>query len=274
MGSVSATFEANASAAGTGATLTSGGARAAIGLRLARWHYFYALDRHLPPRGGLLEFGCGGPSSWVASRFQTVGLDLSWSSARNASAVFGAGVQADVSRLPFSSGHFDGVASSFVLEHLPRAIASPALTEIHRVLAPGGKLICLCDLDCDHPMLAGLRRFWPAGYREAYVDIPGHHGLVREHAWSDLLVEHGFKVVEWNLVSRFPLLDHCVVVHMDSTPHFPAPVRAVGRLGRRLTEVSSAVAPLWDASVVLCDTLARHALPKRWAYRLLFVAQK
>jgi SAM-dependent methyltransferase len=259
-------------AAGAGHRLTQGGLVATVGLALAKWHYFRALDRNLRPGARLMEFGCGGVSSWIASRFRTIGLDLSMESAAVAGKVYIGGIQGDVSRLPFADRSFDAVSSSFVLEHLAPGIADRALSEIHRVLLPGGKLICLCDLECDHPMLGPLRHFWPDGYREAYVETPGHYGLVREDAWAHLLKARGFQIHSWHLVSRFPLLDHCPVVHLNSTRHFPAPFRLVGRLAKRVTR-DPRVAPLWDASIVLVDSLTRWALPKSWAYRLLFVAQ-
>lgn len=73
-----------------------------------------------------------------------VGVDLARETVR------GAGVRpavaADVRRLPFPSGAFDGVLSTSTLDHFddPSSI-EVALVELRRVLAPGGQLVLTLD---------------------------------------------------------------------------------------------------------------------------------
>lgn len=50
-------------------------------------------------------------------------------------------VQGDVTALPFPTGAFDAVVSIDVMVHLPRGAELGALTEMSRVLAPGGLLV-------------------------------------------------------------------------------------------------------------------------------------
>ncbi|MGB9606893.1 MAG: class I SAM-dependent methyltransferase, partial [Bryobacteraceae bacterium] len=50
-------------------------------------------------------------------------------------------VQADIARLPFSTDSFDAVFSLDVLVHFPRDQEGPAVTELVRVLKPGGLLV-------------------------------------------------------------------------------------------------------------------------------------
>ena len=52
---------------------------------------------------------------------------------------------ADLTRLPYASDSFDAVVSGWVLEHLPDP--RPGLTELARVLRPGGKLLLLSTED-------------------------------------------------------------------------------------------------------------------------------
>lgn len=244
--------------AGTGRTLVRGGVLGRVGLYLARWHYFHTLDS-LPPGGRLLEFGCGGTSAWIAARFQAVGLNLSATASREARLVYGAGVQGDVAHLPFRDRSFEYVASSFVLEHLLPDVAARAFREVGRVLIDGGAFVCLCDLECDHPMLAFFRRFYPDGYREAYVHVPGYYGLVREGAWRGLLTGNGFTTVSWQLVSRLSVLDHSPWVHLGASAKFPRPIRWLGRLSGKVAAMQMA-APLWGAMVVLLDRVCRPLL--------------
>ncbi len=64
--------------------------------------------------------------------------------------------QADVRRLPFPEGHFDGVYSGSTLDHFETTTSiAEALVEIARVLRPGGRLIL--TLDNPDNLLIGLR---------------------------------------------------------------------------------------------------------------------
>jgi SAM-dependent methyltransferase len=50
----------------------------------------------------------------------------------------------DLRAIPVKDGRFDRIILNQVLEHLPDPAA--VLTELHRVLKPGGKIICTCPL--------------------------------------------------------------------------------------------------------------------------------
>jgi ubiquinone/menaquinone biosynthesis C-methylase UbiE len=54
-------------------------------------------------------------------------------------------VAADLTRLPYVTACFDAIVSGWVLEHLPDP--RPGLTELARVLKPGGKLLLLTTED-------------------------------------------------------------------------------------------------------------------------------
>ena len=50
-------------------------------------------------------------------------------------------IQGDITALPFANGAFDAVVSFDVMVHLPRGMELRALSELSRVLAPGGLLV-------------------------------------------------------------------------------------------------------------------------------------
>lgn len=81
--------------------------------------------------------------------------------------------EADVRRLPFPDGHFDGVFSGSTLDHFDATGSiAEALNEIARVLRPGGRLILTLDNPGNPlislrngPLLAVLRRLGIVPYQ-------------------------------------------------------------------------------------------------------------
>jgi SAM-dependent methyltransferase len=201
------------------------------------------------------------------------GLELAESSAQAASRLYSKVLTADVCAIPAKADSFDGAASIFLLEHLSAEAAPKALRELARVLRRGGKLICVCDLECDHPLLNWARSRHPQGYHEAFIEVPGHWGLRREKAWKTLLQDAGFVIIEWRLKSRFPILDHCPWVQLSLSKHLPALAQKLGRFAYWLSR-QRGVSPAWLICSTLLDDVFRPVLPRNWAYRLLFVAEK
>ncbi|OGR96932.1 MAG: hypothetical protein A2902_07640 [Elusimicrobia bacterium RIFCSPLOWO2_01_FULL_64_13] len=124
-----------------------------------------------PDGGVLLDIGTGtgdllfdfargmdpGPGKWTL-----VGLDLSFEMIRRAGSKLGDRawfVQGSAERLPFTDGSADVVVSSFALRNV-RKIISPVLSEIWRVLKPGGKALLLEMYAPDRPVVNWLHRLY------------------------------------------------------------------------------------------------------------------
>jgi SAM-dependent methyltransferase len=126
------------------------------------------------------------------------------------------GTVADVRALPFEPERFDAVVSNSTLDHLEgtREFAT-ALSEIHRVLRPGGRLVLTVD-NPYHPLVAA-RNALPAALAAAIRPTP------YPSAWtcgpnrlSSLLHEAGFHVQETTAVLHFPRVIAAVAGAMDA----------------------------------------------------------
>lgn len=104
--------------------------------------------------GSVLDIGCGeGQVSRLAAGLpgvgRVVGIDPTWAQLAEAKARGGGVglVRAEAVALPFSSGSFEAVVACLVFEHVKGL--DPAMAEIGRVLAPGGRFLFLLN----HPLL-------------------------------------------------------------------------------------------------------------------------
>ncbi len=105
------------------------------------------------PTGPALDVGCGDASMLVRLGFAPVlGLDTAHDrllafadTARrmpgDCIALHGAALRADAMRLPLRDGACGLVLCCGLLHHLPDSAATRALSEMRRVLAPGGRLV-------------------------------------------------------------------------------------------------------------------------------------
>jgi ubiquinone/menaquinone biosynthesis C-methylase UbiE len=107
-----------------------------------------------PRPGSVLDLGCGvGDVTFLLSgrARRVVGADVSLENVRRArdnlrrrTVSNGAVVQGGAETLPFRDGAFDLVVLGDVIEHIPDVLG--CLSEVRRVLRPGGRLICVTPI--------------------------------------------------------------------------------------------------------------------------------
>ena len=90
---------------------------------------------------------------------------------------------ADMLKLPFADGAFDGIVSVYAMDHLGRNGARTALAEAHRVLKPGA-----ISSSFSSPTIGG--RSWPS------VRCCPHGGTYGPEWWRDAAAKAGFDVRE------------------------------------------------------------------------------
>jgi SAM-dependent methyltransferase len=157
--------------------------------------YFRALDRfdirfartlwvydNVRAGSSLLDLGCGaGMLALLRRKGVTLsGVDLSPDcalAARRNGYDFTAA--AELTRLPFPDASFDYVASLDVLGHVEFAEKDAVLSEVRRVLRPGG--VTLHGIECtDRRAQKDYEEMTPDELRR-FIEIDGHVGLEEEH---------------------------------------------------------------------------------------------
>jgi SAM-dependent methyltransferase len=203
-----------------------------------------AVRRHLVPGARVLEGGCGRGELVHALRSQgydAVGLDFARPvlGAVHAAVPELALVAGDVHRLPFRDGSFDGYVSGGVIEHFWSGYG-PILSEMHRVLRPGGHLLLT------FPHMSWLRRGkarlgrYPALPREAADGEGFYQFALDEGEVLGALTRLGFEPVERRAVGGLKgFKDEVAPARPLLQPIYD------GRAGRRAKQALDAVLSAW-----------------------------
>jgi ubiquinone/menaquinone biosynthesis C-methylase UbiE len=151
----------------------------------------------------VLDLGCGAGEFAVYALLGQldVGLDIAPGQLRRARATgrYGRLEQGDARHMPFSDRQFSAVLAVSVLEHI--RCLEEVLTEIYRVLRPGGRLVAtivLADLHRHlfYPKLCrclGLRALGHL-YTRWQDRLLRHQTLLGQQEWEGLLTRAGFQI--------------------------------------------------------------------------------
>ena len=152
----------------------------------------------------VLDLGCGDGHFAVAvwGRLETgVDADADMLAEARSCGAYDTTVCADATQLPFPEAAFGAVISNSVLEHLPSL--EPVLSEIYRVLRPGGRLIITVPTDRLNEGLAGFRILKGLGatgmarrYQAWFTRFQRHYHLDSPAAWQRRLEASGFRVTQ------------------------------------------------------------------------------
>jgi SAM-dependent methyltransferase len=162
-----------------------------LGVRDVHWRL--VAQAGIEPDATVVEIGCGtGNLLLLAARAvpsaTLIGLDPdpgALAVARRKARRAGVTLRLDhgyADRLPYPDGSVDRVLSAFMLHHLPGDQQQAALREVHRVLAPGGRLHLL-DIDGSPPSRPG--RLLGLGHVHRAEHGQGHGHEAGPHAHAD-----------------------------------------------------------------------------------------
>jgi dolichol-phosphate mannosyltransferase len=145
-------------------------------------------------QGSILDIGCG-TSRIIVDLKNAVGLDVLFRKLRWLRPIHPQVVQATGGSLPFPDESFDAVINSEVIEHVPDS--TTILTEMHRVLRPGGVLV-LGTPDYGRPLWRVLEWIYGKVMPGAYAHE--HITQFTQRSLRQRLVENRFEVIECRYV--------------------------------------------------------------------------
>ena len=167
-------------------------------------------------RGRMLDLGCaaGGFTQYISSRvpgYSCVSIDIVRPNGEPVCDF----VTGDALRLPFKDSTFQVVAARAVLHHFPQSLGV-SMAELHRILAPGGRLIV--EEPCSgNPLAAFARMAFPTDKHD-----PGEHPIAARAMVEAVKV--GFDAID---VKHYFIAAY-LVPHMIS--RMPVSLRPLARL--------------------------------------------
>jgi SAM-dependent methyltransferase len=122
-------------------------------------------------------------------------------------------IGADVRRLPFCNGTFDGIVSNSTLDHFDSLDdLSASLQELSRVLRPGGGMILTLD-NLSNPIVL-LRNWLPFLLLKRLKVVPYYVGVtLSANRLEDLLKDSGFEVLEVDAIMHCPRVLAVMMAH-------------------------------------------------------------
>jgi demethylmenaquinone methyltransferase/2-methoxy-6-polyprenyl-1,4-benzoquinol methylase len=192
-----------------------------------RWKRAVVSLANAQPGSLALDLACGtGDITFGLARsgVRSVGLDITMrmvqiAASKNEGSVSATFVTGDMMSLPFDNDRFDVVTTGYGIRNVPAI--EPALTEIHRVLKPGGRLV---SLDFNRPANGAVRLVYlgyltivgsllgfvlhrdPDTYRYIPESIRRYPGAERV---CGIAREQGFTTCRWQ-----PLIGGLMAIHV------------------------------------------------------------
>lgn len=109
---------------------------------------------------------------------------------------------ADARHLPFANGAFDAVICCYLFELLPRDTLEDTLTELRRVLTPGGRLTTI--------LVSQTSPGFNLAYKFASKLVPAFWGRQIDDRFMGLLPRHGFSLCRESYVTQIFYASHIV----------------------------------------------------------------
>lgn len=231
--------------------------------------YLWNVRRYVPPGSTVIELGCAGGVRYFGRRYRMVGCDFSLQSLNKASS-YERRIQADLSlRIPMAKGSVDAVVSSYFWEHISPEVKPHLLSEVRRVLRPGGVLVFLYDVETQNPLIRRYKEKAPQLYKRLFIDGDGHWGYQRPAENMKMFEGAGFRVVKHQGMEKSWILSASVYSKLIQFDMFgKTMLKYAIHLGEK---------PLfycYSGLMRIVDTMVCPWLPESWARVDLVVCEK
>lgn len=126
----------------------------------------------------VLDIGCGGGKTHLkpSSKYHLTGIDLSLASLLNAKQIYDEVYSASALSMPFADSTFDCVCSFDVIGHVPNEKKDLFISEVCRVLKPGGVTFHYIEVD-SRKGYNDWAKLKPELYKQYFIELEGHIGL-------------------------------------------------------------------------------------------------
>jgi len=189
--------------------------------------YLWEVRKQFAKGSQLLELGCASGVDYFGSRFNMIGLDISFQSLKGLHN-YKMGLQADATKLPLPDASVDGVISSYFWEHIPPPVKELMLQEFKRVLKPGGKIVFLYDVTTNNTVVNLIKKNDINRYNELFLDGDGHFGYETPIENKARFIKAGYKVITHFGMERTCLQSNSV---FEKLRHLNGFAGFVGKLG-------------------------------------------
>ncbi len=180
------------------------------------WREWRFWNRYVPRGGVLLDLGCARGREVFAERSKTsVGLDIAPTALRDCAKYYHLATRSNLFPVPFRDGSVDCVVTSHVLGHVPADQKDGVLSEITRVLKPGGKSIHVVETDSLHPLVTFAKQR-PDLYQRYFVEPDGHVGLEMPSAVVKRFERHGLRLVRCYKMDAGVFHPRLMLKHFDN----------------------------------------------------------
>ena len=165
--------------------------------------YFRKLHAQKGKAIEILDLGCGGgsPTLWNRKGIKVTGVDLSLSSLIEASHGYSNVYRSAVNPLPFQDNSFDVVCSFDLVGHILAEEKDKVISEIFRVLKPGGISFHYVEVDSPRGWNNWAKRR-PDLYQKFFIEQDGHFGLEYYKTTLARFKNQRFELLEHALLAK------------------------------------------------------------------------
>ena len=159
----------------------------------------------------ILDLACGAGREYFSNYGDVVGVDLSMEALQIAKKRYKSVLQSGVNNLPFSDNSFDYIISSDFFGHVRNEDKDRIISEIYRVLKPGGVTLHLIETDSKNIWFRIAHRS-PDLFQKYFIEkIGGHIGLEMPNECVERFKHNNFNIVKatkiWGLI--WPIRYYC-----------------------------------------------------------------